>query len=415
MFCLFSALGSYGDVHPVIGLGVAMRERGHEVMLVSNPYFEQPIRDAGLGFTPIATVERYKKITHTKRLWHPTRGLRVIIKLALEECLEELYEIMQRLHRPGETVIGAHGLDLASRVLGERIGAPVLSLCFAPLVLWSHRSPPRLPIGAGLSPSPWLARTQYALSELLLIRPMLARPLNRFRRRVGLGPIRGSFHDWYYRVSPPLALFPDWFAPPQPDWPPGTVTSAFPLWDGGVHSALPEEANRFLEDGPPPVVFTPGSANRYGERFFAAAVDACERTGLRGVLLTKYPEQLPDRLPDQVAALGFLPLGSVLERSAAFVHHGGVGSSARGLAAGIPQIVQPLAFDQFDNAERLRLLGVAEEIVPRRFKGPRVAEALERLLGDAMVSDSAEKWARRCQDQSGLSAACEALERHAVS
>ena len=77
--------------------------------------------------------------------------------------------------------------------------------------------------------------------------------------------------------------------------------------------------------------------------------------------------------------------------------------------------MQPLAFDQFDNAERLRLLGVAEEIVPRRFKGPRVAEALERLLGDAMVSDSAEKWARRCQDQSGLSAACEALERHAVS
>ena len=136
----------------------------------------------------------------------------------------------------------------------------------------------------------------------------------------------------------------------------------------------------FLAAGTPPIAFSPGSANREAHQFFAAAVEACERLGRRGILLTKYDDQLPAKLPESVRHFGFVPLSRLLPHTAALVHHGGIGSCAQGLAAGVPQVVRPMSFDQFDNSRRLVRLGVAEEISVRAFRGPAIAAALERLL-----------------------------------
>ena len=98
--------------------------------------------------------------------------------------------------------------------------------------------------------------------------------------------------------------------------------------------------------------------------------------------------------------------------SAAFVHHGGIGSSAQGLAAGVPQLIQPMAFDQYDNALRLRRLGVAEELVPKRFRGAAVAGALSRLLSDERIAQRATELAKRCDGQVALEKASERLEQY---
>src|SRR5205823_14931335 len=89
-----------------------------------------------------------------------------------------------------------------------------------------------------------------------------------------------------------------------------------------------------------------------------AAVAACERLGVRGLLLTKYPHQLPPRLPPTVRYCPFAPFRRLLPLCGAVVHHGGIGTTAAALSAGIPQLILPLAWDQPDNAERVRRLGV---------------------------------------------------------
>src|SRR6185436_15283869 len=99
-----------------------------------------------------------------------------------------------------------------------------------------------------------------------------------------------------------------------------------------------------------------------------------------GILLTKYAQQLPAKLPDSIRHFGFLPLSRVLPHMAALVHHGGIGTCAQALAAGVRQLVRPMSFDQFDNSKRLVRLGVAEEISVRKFKGPAIAAALTRLF-----------------------------------
>src|SRR5262249_33834850 len=138
---------------------------------------------------------------------------------------------------------------------------------------------------------------------------------------------------------------------------------------------------RFLTDGEPPVVFTPGTGNRHARDFFAAAADACVRLGRRGLFLTRFAEQLPAQLPDGVRHFAWVPLSKLLPHASALVHHGGIGTSAAALAAGIPQVVMPFSHDQPDNAARLERLGVARPLPVRRFRGPALAAELGQLLG----------------------------------
>lgn len=414
MHCLLTALGSYGDVFPAVAVGAAMQQRGHRVAVVANPHFADLVENAGLALEPIGTREDYERLTRTRGLWEPRRGLGVVIEEGALGLLEPLYELVTRVADPADTVIAAHGLDLASRVAAETTSVRVASLVYAPLALWSNESPPRMPIGVASPASPrWLHRLQFAAAERLVV-PRVLRPLARFRESLELDPVSGSYADWYYRVAPPMALFPDWFVDPTEatptDWPAGAVTTGFPFGDALVDGRLPSGLQAMLDAGDPPIVFTPGSAMRDGERFFRTAVAACERLGRRGVLLSKYADHLPSELPPSVVAPGFTPLAKLLPRCAAFVHHGGIGSSARALAAGVPQLIQPMGFDQFDNAWRLRRLGVAEELKPTRFTTDRVAASLDRLTRDAGVAAASRGWAERCDRGAALEAACRALE-----
>ncbi len=417
MLCLLTALGSYGDVYPMIGLGLALRDRGHDVRLITNPYFERPVREAGLEPAFVMSAEDYEALTARKDLWSPTGGLHVVFRYGAIGVLEELYSLLQELYQPGETVIAAHGLDLASRIFAETHDTPVASVVYAPMAIWSNESPPRMPAGFAWPGAPrWLHRLQFAAAEQLVLKRIAVRDLEAFRAKQGLTRLRGSYWDWYYGVAPPLGLFPDWFVSPDgnlpSDWPAGTVATGFPLGDAaaGRGQQLAPEVEAFLDAGDPPIVFTPGSAMRHGERFFAAAIDACHRLDRRGVLLTKYQEQLPDELPETILAPGFTPLARLLERSAAFVHHGGIGSSARGLAAGVSQLIQPMAFDQHDDAWRLRRLGVAEELSRKRFRGPAVAAKLDQLLTTPSYREAAQSWSNRIDPAASLDQACQELE-----
>lgn len=411
MLSILTALGSYGDVHPMVGLGVALRSRGHDVRVISNPYFREVIEGAGLAFESVSTAEEYERLTKLPGLWRPSKGLDLVFQHGALGVLDELYSIIERLYCPAETVIAAHGLDLASRLAAEKLGAPVSSVVYAPIALPSNSSPPRFPVGLPHRVTPaWLARLQVSAAERLLLKPRVVRPLNRRRRDLGMEPIAGSFFDWYYRVARPVSLFPDWFAADPGDWPNSTVTTCFPLWDGSDQQRLSDELESFLSEGDPPIVFTPGSANRQAEYFFQAAAEACQRLGRRGVLLTKYSEQVPAGLPPSVRWFGFTPLGNLLPRAAAFVHHGGIGSCARGLAAGTPQVIQPFGFDQFDNSMRLRRLGVAAELPRNRFRGAALASVLDRLLSSSEVSEACRRSRERIAQSEGLAMACSVLE-----
>ena len=411
---IISALGSYGDVHPMVGLGEALRRRGHDVSIITNPYFEDVVAGAGLTLLRIGTREDYIELSKHPDLWHPIRGPKLVLRTAVAG-LRPLYQIVSTNYAPGETVLCAHVLDLASRTASESLGAPLAAIHLAPGVFWSVYDSPRLK-GALLSPGVphWLKRFQFWASDVLFVNPLF-RPLNVLRRELGLAPVRRVFSFWLNEADMLIGLFPEWFGPPQPDWPANVRLVGFPLWDAVHDAELGDDVREFLADGEPPIAFSPGSANKEAHQFFDAAVEACERLGRRGILLTKYDHQLPSRMPTTVRHFGFVPLSKLLPHTAAIVHHGGIGTCAQGLAAGVPHLVRPMAFDQFDNSRRLVQLGVAEELSVKQFRGATVAKSLQRLLASPAVNEKCRDFARRCNGAASLEVACDVLEELSVA
>ena len=172
--------------------------------------------------------------------------------------------------------------------------------------------------------------------------------------------------------------------------------TGFPLYDEGDVAPLSADLQRFLEAGDPPIAFTPGSANWQGRHFLTESAGACRLLGRRGILLTRHREHVPDPLPPGVIHVDFAPFSRLLPRCAAVVHHGGIGSAAQGLAAGVPQLAMPMAHDQLDNATRLKRLGVARWVAQKAF-GHR---ALQRRSANYSHRPACGEAARRCSQDS---------------
>jgi UDP:flavonoid glycosyltransferase YjiC (YdhE family) len=240
----------------------------------------------------------------------------------------------------------------------------------------------------------------------------LARPWYRFRAELGLPPTRED-NPLTDSHSPELVLAPfsRVLAEPQPDWPPQTVLTGFPFHvqdgAGGPAPAL----ERFLEAGPPPVVFTLGASTAWAAgSFYEASTRAAQLLRVRAVLVLADPRNRPAALPENIMAINYAPFTELLPRAAAMVYHGGIGTTGLALRAGRPMLIVPTTYDQPDNAERLVRLGVGRSLSPRRYTPARVAAELCRLLHDPEYARRARTAGEQVQQEDGVQAACDALE-----
>ncbi len=157
------------------------------------------------------------------------------------------------------------------------------------------------------------------------------------------------------------------------------------------------------------MVVTAGTANAVSHDFFSAAILACSNIGQRAILVTADPRQLPPTLPDGMIHAAYAPFAALLPRAAAFIHHGGIGSVSQALRAGVPQLIQPMAFDQFDNASRVVQLGAGRELPVRQFRARRVARELRALLDDTAVAANCKRVAASLIGEDGIGNACDVL------
>jgi len=409
-------MGSAGDVHPLVGLGEALAARGHQVTVLTNAYFQSLIERVGLGYAELSTEEEFHRLANHPDLWHPRKAFFYIARHGIHRFMRRQYELIAELVVPNQTVVVNSCLGFGARIAHDKLGLPLITVHLQPAALWStYRSPKLYGLATADGIPRWLKRFQYWLGETILLDPSLCGETNKFRAELGLPPVRNITSRWWHSPQCVLGMFPGWYAPPQPDWPPNTVLSGFPLWDERGVSQVPTEVNNFIEDGDPPIVFTPGSAMMFGREFFKSAADACRMLRRRAILLTRFGEQIPSGLPEGVRHVDYIPFSQVLPRAAALVHHGGIGSTAQALAAGIPQLVMPMAHDQPDNAARVKRLGVGTWIKPSAFRGRNVARQLEYLLGSTEVASSCRQTAARFDGADPLAKACDVVERAGLS
>ena len=389
MRIVITGVGSAGDVHPYVGLGRALRARGHDVHVITNGVFTDVVEAAGLTMHAVGDAAAYERVKQDPDLWHPRRGLRAVTTSAIEPWLEAGYDACRDLIDDGETVVIASTLAFSAKVAAEAAGAPLVQAQLAPS---NFPSAHRTPHYAGLPLPAWLPKPmKRALlrTALFVADRAVTAPVNTLRKRVGLPAVGRIFGAWANAGDLLLGLFPSWFAPPQPDWPAALELVGFPLFDEGTFDPLDPALADWLDAGDPPLVFTAGSAHVFGSGFFSASIDAARVVGRRAILVTRNPDVLPTPLPDHARHVDYAPFSRLFPRAAAVVHHGGIGTTAQTLAAGVPSLVAPMAFDQFDNASRLADLGVAAALPMSRYGARRAAAALGAILSPDVAARAA--------------------------
>jgi len=412
MRVLVATVGGSGDINPFIAVGIALRKRGHEVVLLVNPYFEQQVRDAGLEFAPLGDRFDFRRVAEVPELMHPRKAMRFVLEHYTLPLIPTTIDAMSSFIRDlRPDIVFSHHTCPGTHWVCERHGVPIAGAVLAPVVWPSCVDPSSILSWEPENPPGWYLRARVPIGRWLL-RWIIDRPFNRVRRRYGFPSKRDLFYADGLGGVVNLGLWSPHYRGRMSDDPPNGRICGFPWFDRHGEFEQPSaDVEEFLSDGEPPIVFTLGtSAVHLSGGFYACAAEACRILGHRGILLTRYPDYAPRTLPPGVRAFTYVPFSSVLPRSVATVHHGGIGTTAQAMRAGRPTVIIPFAYDQFDNAARAKRLGVSVTLRRNRLTPRALADALRSVINQPTVNDSAARLGKLLSTEDGALTAAMALE-----
>jgi sterol 3beta-glucosyltransferase len=412
------AFGSRGDIQPFLALAVALRERGHNVTLASPRDFEALINAYSIPFLPVP-ISNMEVMQRESSKGIARKGVTPATMLAFwREVIPELKRALltttqevAEASRSADLLI-AHGFLIPSAyAIHQHLHIPLVLSVAAPIV-----STKMFPIA--FPPVPFGKQFYNPLTFHLLVRGVISfmiEPMNTYRKSVGLPRLSagevvnllfGGQIPIIMHYSPHLIPAPaDWAAnvhvvgawtlPPPPDW------------------TSPDALSAFLEQGEPPVYFGFGSMVAADPAQMSQTIsDGLRLAGLRGVLQAGWADLAHE--DEHLITIGDVPHEWLFPRMAAFVHHGGSGTTHAALRAGKTALIVPFMADQPLWGRKLAELGLSvPPIKPKRLTAERLAEALRTLTQDSTMRQRAAEMGALLRAENSLAAACDLVERYA--
>jgi rhamnosyltransferase subunit B len=403
-------LGSLGDLHPCLALGVELKRRGHAVKIVSTEFYRKRAEDLGFEFHPMRPD------------WDPTdtdvigqcedlrTGPEILFRRLILPHLRDTYDDLLSAAKDADLMLAGE-MVFAAPLVAEKLGLRWGSLILCPCSFFSSHDPSVIVTLPSLIHLRKAGERTYGTALRLLATAVRHwwRPVRRLRVEEGLRPDCEPMKD---KFSPDLvlALFSQWMAQAQPDWPKPTLQPGFLFYDGATSATpLDPELERFLESGEPPIVFTLGStAVHHPGNFFPTSVEAANRLTARALLIGAAPAT--QRIAPNILSVPYAPYSQVFSRASVIVHQGGIGTTAQALRAGRPTLFVPWGWDQPDNAARVVRQGAALSLAKNRYSVARAVDALQRLRTDPAFAQNARLAAEHIKSETALSAAIDAIE-----
>jgi UDP:flavonoid glycosyltransferase YjiC (YdhE family) len=323
-------------------------------------------------------------------------GFRRIIGPMAERLLAESSDACK-----GADLILGPTLGFLPRHIGEHLGVPWALIHFQPSEPTGAFPHPFVPQAGALGP--WARRASFRAVDQIAWQ--LSRPFINPWREGMLGlprlPLRGRRPD-----GPVLACFSPVVVPRPEDWGPNVHLTGYwfldePEWEP------PGELAEFLAAGPPPVYVGFGSMVPKDAEMTALTVRTALRlAGVRGVV-----QGDPASSDEDVLAVRDVPHSWLFPRMAAVVHHGGAGTTAAGLRAGVPTVVCPFFGDQPYWGERVAELGAGTRPLPfRAMTVPRLAAKIRQAVQDPDMADRADDLGRRIRAEDGVGRARDVID-----
>ncbi|MFF4426875.1 glycosyltransferase [Streptomyces sp. NPDC001549] len=377
---MLSTYGSRGDVEPLVGLAVRLRELGAEVRVCAPPDEDFAERLAGVGVSMVGVGQSARTLTTAapppSKVNLPQRAAELIAsQLQVIPAAAEGCDLL--------VATGAMPAIAGARSVAEKLDIGYVSAIFQQLTLPSPHRPPLAYPGQPFPPEVTDDRALWDL-DAQSINALFGEALNTNRTSIGLPPV-DNVRDYAFGDRPWLATDPvldPWLETPDYDI---VQTGAWALPDD---RPLPADLVAFLDAGAPPVYVGFGSmAVRAGEDAARAAIEAVRVSGRRVLIGRGWADLglIDDR--DDCFAVGEVNHQQLFGRVAAVVHHGGAGTTTTAARAGAPQVVVPQLADQPYWAGRVAELGIGVA-----HDGPvPTAESLSAALKTALEPETGSR------------------------
>lgn len=395
---MIATTGTIGDIYPFVTLAQHLKARQHDIhLLLPEPYTDF-MEQQNLPYTVFGERAVFQATLNDPDLWNEHKGFGVVWK-GLSPYFGILRTLVAKQPPMQPCIVFCHPLlvPLAEIAKTVRPDLKIVTAYLAPSNLCSSHD--FLTIGSLKIPSwlplSWRQRIWY-LVHRFSVGPAMLPLLNTFRAQYALPAITDFFAHVLKTPDAAISLFPQWFAAKQPDWPTPIFEADFPclpVTTSGLSPAL----QTFLAAGEKPIVFTPGSGHQQAADYFNIALKVLKKLGRRGLFLTYHQDHIPSVLPPEVMWIDHAPFDQLLPHVAALVHHGGIGTTATACRAGIPQLVIPYAFDQFDNAWRVKNKDLGAVILARQLTEKRLMTALHTVLTTDLIHQACQQLAGQIQ------------------
>ncbi|MCU0507581.1 MAG: glycosyltransferase [Anaerolineae bacterium] len=408
------ATGSRGDVEPYVALGKGFLAAGHAVRLVTHEDFESLVASNGIeywrvegrvqeiaeGMAGLLEEGNFRAIMAEMGRQAKTGALR-LADAGVEAC------------RGADRIVGGIAGIYTGTAIAEKLDIPFTQAYYIPYTptrAYPSFALPKTPLSIGP-----VNKLSYTLARQVMWQPIRAADTRVRREKLGLppAPMSGPFNSPVLRGEPVLYGFSPVVIPRASDW--GANVHVTGYWFLNRHEEWtpPPALSDFLLAGSPPVYVGFGSMSNQKPRETAQLViDALTRAGQRGVILGGWGGLAAGDLPRSIFALESAPFGWLFPRMAAVAHHGGAGTTAAGLAAGVPGIVIPFFGDQPFWGARVQALGAGPAPIPRKkLTVERLAAAIEQAVSDGGMRSRAAEIGAKIRAEDGVRTAVEAAER----
>jgi sterol 3beta-glucosyltransferase len=414
-----NTFGTRGDIQPYIALSLGLQQSGHSVRIFTHKIFETFVSKYDLDFYPLDLDPREVLLNQAlAELGNNTIRITRWMKNNFRPVLREIFEATLVANQDTKLMLNS-GLSLAGWHVAEKRHIPSLAAFLWPM------TPSRHLMGAiGKMPPGWLpfkGLVNYYTTKLFnqLFYNLMLPSVNECRKEIlGLAPIKAR--DYWELDSPQSATsiiygYSPSVVPKPPDWSDRQQISGYWFLDSAEGYQPEKSLLDFLSDGPPPVYIGFGSmVDHERDELTQIVLDALSASNHRGVLLGGWGALGSGTLPDSVLHVDAVPHDWLFPRMAAVVHHGGAGTIAAGLRAGVPSVIVPSFGDQFFWGWQVHKLGVGSEPIPRkRLTVDKLVRAIRQVVTDDNIKTKASQVGQKIRSEKGVDVAVGMIERFA--
>jgi UDP:flavonoid glycosyltransferase YjiC (YdhE family) len=372
---VLATVGSRGDVQPMLALAQDFVARGHVPLIAAPPNFETWVRSLDLDFAPLGLdMQVFLAENPDIMTGNPVTMLKEMSREFNEQLPLHAQQLKPACDKADAIIYG--GLAFAAPTVADHLRLPVLGVLYTSCLLPSSQHPPPNIPWHGL-PN-WMNDLLWRANRLIGD-SLLRGTLNTMRASFGLPPVehvrRHLLEDHPLVIAADEVLFP-----PDPLWRGRYPYANFIFFDDPA--PLDPELDAWLADGEPPVFVGFGSMSGKGtDRVERMIVEAVSATGHRCIVGAGWGGLGAGSLPSGWRVVRDAPHALLFPRTAVVIHHGGSGTTAQALRAGVPQVLLPLILDQFHHAHRLHLAGIAPRPVPmEKITAIELAGAIQATL-----------------------------------